>query len=153
MQAASSIYIREDLKTQLNNLKRNPKESYNDVIERLVNRTIDDEPLSADAIKGLEEGLNDIKKGNLISVRSTSDVGGIGFYKIACVCCQSDQAAGKNAGSAAIGGMASGGGRTGSGAPANTPCCHCRPAIGGYVATTDSRGLGNICGRSRGYRR
>ncbi|MDO8872713.1 MAG: hypothetical protein Q7V05_08305 [Methanoregula sp.] len=67
MQAASSIYIREDLKTQLNNLKHNPKESYNDVIERLVNLTVDDEPLSADAIKGLEEGLNDIKLGNLIS--------------------------------------------------------------------------------------
>ena len=67
MQAASSIYIREDLKTRLNNLKRNPKESYNDVIERLVNLSIDDEPLSADAIKGLEEGLEDIKKGNLIS--------------------------------------------------------------------------------------
>jgi predicted CopG family antitoxin len=67
MQAASSIYIREDLKTQLNNLKRNPKESYNDVIERLVNLTVDDEPLSAEAIKGLEEGLCDIKKGNLIS--------------------------------------------------------------------------------------
>jgi predicted transcriptional regulator len=67
MQAATSIYIREDLKTQLNNLKRNPKESYNDVIERLVNLSIDDEPLSADAIKGLEEGLRDIKKGKLIS--------------------------------------------------------------------------------------
>ncbi len=66
MQAASSIYIREDLKTQLNNLKRNPKESYNDVIERLVNLAVDDEPLSSDAIKGLEEGLDDIKKGNLI---------------------------------------------------------------------------------------
>jgi len=67
MQAASSIYIREDLKTQLNNLKRNPKESYNDVIERLVNLTVDDEPLSAESIKGLEEALDDIKKGNLIS--------------------------------------------------------------------------------------
>ncbi|MDD1683556.1 MAG: hypothetical protein LUO98_06955 [Methanoregula sp.] len=67
MQAASSIYIREDLKTQLNKLKRNPKESYNDVIERLVNLTIDDEPLSAEAIRDLEEGLDDIKKGNLIS--------------------------------------------------------------------------------------
>ncbi|MFA6333799.1 MAG: antitoxin VapB family protein [Methanoregula sp.] len=66
MQAASSIYIREDLKTQLNNLKRNPKESYNDVIERLVNLTIDDEPLSAEAIRGLEESLDDIKSGNLI---------------------------------------------------------------------------------------
>jgi predicted CopG family antitoxin len=48
MQAASSIYIREDRKTQLNNLKRNPKESYNDVIERLVKLIVDDIPLSAD---------------------------------------------------------------------------------------------------------
>ncbi len=56
-----------DLPDQLNNLKRNPKESYNDVIERLLKLTVDDEPLSADAIKGLEEGLSDIKKGNLIS--------------------------------------------------------------------------------------
>jgi hypothetical protein len=32
-----------------------------------VNLTIDDEPLSAEAIRGLEEGLDDIKKGNLIS--------------------------------------------------------------------------------------
>jgi predicted transcriptional regulator len=71
MQAASSIYIREDLKTQLNKLKRNPKESYNAVIERLVNLTIDDEPLSAEAIRGLEEGLDDIKKGNLISEENT----------------------------------------------------------------------------------
>ncbi len=67
MQAASSIYIREDFKTQLNNLKRNPKESYNDVIERLVNLTVDDEPISAESINGLEEGLDDIKRGNLIS--------------------------------------------------------------------------------------
>ncbi|MEI7858187.1 MAG: hypothetical protein WCH85_11910 [Methanomicrobiales archaeon] len=67
MQAASSIYIREYLKNQLTNLKRNPKESYNYVIERLVNLTVDDEPLRAEAIKGLEEGLEDIKKGNLIS--------------------------------------------------------------------------------------
>lgn len=66
MQVATSIYIREDLKTRLNQLKRNPKESYNDVIERLVNLTIDDEPLSAEAIEGLEEALSDIKKGNLI---------------------------------------------------------------------------------------
>ncbi|MFY9749233.1 MAG: antitoxin VapB family protein [Methanoregula sp.] len=66
MQAASSIYIREDLKTQLNSLKRHPKESYNDVIERLVNLAVDDEPLSEDAIAGLEESLKDVRQGNLI---------------------------------------------------------------------------------------
>ena len=66
MQAATSIYIREDLKNQLNSLKRHPKESYNDVIERLVNLAVDDESLSEDAIKGLEEALDEIRQGKLI---------------------------------------------------------------------------------------
>jgi predicted transcriptional regulator len=66
MQAATSIYIREDLKDQLNSLKRHPKESYNDVIERLVTLAVDEEPLSEDAIKGLEEALEEIRRGQLI---------------------------------------------------------------------------------------
>jgi len=61
MQAASTIYIREDLKEKLRELKRHPKESYNDVIERLVTLSEDNEPLNAEAIKGLEEALEDIK--------------------------------------------------------------------------------------------
>ncbi|MFA4825069.1 MAG: antitoxin VapB family protein [Methanoregula sp.] len=66
MQAASSIYIREDLKTQLSSLKRHPKESYNDVIERLVTLAVDDEPLSEEAIQGLEESLQEVRQGKLI---------------------------------------------------------------------------------------
>jgi hypothetical protein len=66
MQAASTIYVRKDLKERLNGLKRHPKESYNDVIEHLVSMALDDEPLSEEAIKGLEESLEDIRKGNLI---------------------------------------------------------------------------------------
>ncbi len=66
MQAATSIYIREDLKDQLNSLKLHPKESYNDVIERLVNLAVDEEPLSDDAIKGLEESLLEIRRGKII---------------------------------------------------------------------------------------
>jgi predicted CopG family antitoxin len=66
MQAATSIYIREDLKDQLNSLKRHPKESYNDVIERLVIMAVDEEPLGEDAICGLEEALEEIRQGKLI---------------------------------------------------------------------------------------
>lgn len=66
MQAATSIYIREDLKDQLNSLKRHPKESYNDVIERLVTLAVDEEPLGKEAIKGLEEALLEIRLGQLI---------------------------------------------------------------------------------------
>ena len=66
MQAASSIHIREDLKCQLNSLKRHPKESYNDVIERRVNLAVDNEPLSKEAIQGLEESIQEVRQGKLI---------------------------------------------------------------------------------------
>jgi predicted CopG family antitoxin len=67
MQAASTIYIRQDLKEKLQELKRYPKESYNDVIERLIDLSVDEEPLSAGAIKGLEEALDDIKNHRIYS--------------------------------------------------------------------------------------
>ncbi|HOT03878.1 MAG TPA: antitoxin VapB family protein [Methanolinea sp.] len=67
MQAATTIYIREDLKNKLQELKRHPKESYNDVIERLVSLSIDSEPLNDDAIQGLEEAISDIKQRRLHS--------------------------------------------------------------------------------------
>jgi predicted CopG family antitoxin len=67
MQAASTIYIREDLKEKLQELKRHPKESYNDVIERLVTLSVDYEPLNAEAIKGHEEALDDIKHHRIYS--------------------------------------------------------------------------------------
>lgn len=67
MQAATTIYIREDLKDQLTTLKRHPKESYNDVIERLLTLATDEEPLSEETLAGLEESLDDVRSGNLIS--------------------------------------------------------------------------------------
>lgn len=48
-------------------LKRHPKESYNDVIARLLDMAIDDEPLSEEAIRGIEEALEDIRAGRLYS--------------------------------------------------------------------------------------
>ena len=65
MQAASTIYIREDLKEKLQALKQHPRESYNDVIERLVTLAEDQDPLNDEAIKGLEEALEDIKQHRL----------------------------------------------------------------------------------------
>jgi predicted CopG family antitoxin len=67
MQAASTIYIREDLKEKLQELKHHPKESYNDVIARLIASSVDDEPLNEEAIRGLEEALDDIKHRRLYS--------------------------------------------------------------------------------------
>lgn len=67
MQAASTLYIREDLKQKLQDLKRHPKESYNDVIERLLSLSIEDTPLNDAAIRGLEEAVSDIRNKRLHS--------------------------------------------------------------------------------------
>jgi len=66
MQAASTISIRADLKDQLAALKRHPRESYNAVIERLLTLAVDEEALGEETLAGLEESLEDVRKGNLI---------------------------------------------------------------------------------------
>ena len=67
MQATSTISIRKDLKERLQALKQHPRESYNDVIERLVTLAEDQDPLNDEAIKGLEEALEDIRHRRLHS--------------------------------------------------------------------------------------
>jgi predicted CopG family antitoxin len=60
MQAASAIYVQEDLMEKLQGLKRHPVESYNSVIERLVTSSGDHAPPYAESIQGLEEELDEI---------------------------------------------------------------------------------------------
>jgi len=66
MHAASAIYIREDLKDKLQELKHHPNESYNSVIERLLTAPGDHDQQCAEAIKGLEEALGDIRNHILV---------------------------------------------------------------------------------------
>lgn len=61
----TTIQIQPEVKESLDQLKKHPRESYNEVIKRLVESRIDDEPLSAEAIEGIEEALGDIRKGRL----------------------------------------------------------------------------------------
>ena len=61
----TTIQLQPEVKEHLNLLKRHPRESYNDVIKRLVGSRIDEEPLSDEAIEGIEEALGDIRKGRL----------------------------------------------------------------------------------------
>ena len=77
MQAATTIYIREDLKNQLTSLKRHPKESYNDVIERLLNLAVDDVLLSEESLQGLEESLQDVRQKRLISEKEIMEKYGV----------------------------------------------------------------------------
>jgi len=67
MTATTTICIDPKVKDKLTSLKRYSRESYNSVIERLADMAVDEEPLSDEAIRGIEEALEDIKKGQLYS--------------------------------------------------------------------------------------
>jgi predicted transcriptional regulator len=64
----TTIKIRVPLKHRLDSLKIHPRESYTDVIERLVEMAVDDEPLSDATIKAIEESLEDIKLGRVYTL-------------------------------------------------------------------------------------
>jgi len=59
----TTIQIQPEVKESLDQLKKHPRESYNEVIKRLVGSRIDDEPLSEEAIEGIEDALRDIREG------------------------------------------------------------------------------------------
>jgi predicted transcriptional regulator len=61
----TTIQLQPEVKASLDQLKKHPRESYNEVIRRLVGSRIDEEPLSEEAIEGIEEALEDIRKGRL----------------------------------------------------------------------------------------
>lgn len=65
--SATTVWITSANKDRLEGLKRHPRESYNDVIGRLLDMAVDDEPLSEEAIWAIEEALEDIKEGRLYS--------------------------------------------------------------------------------------
>ncbi|CVK32962.1 DUF7557 family protein [Methanoculleus bourgensis] len=66
--ASTTIKIDTELKDRLNTLKLHPRESYNDVIERLVAIAVDEEPLSQETIRDLERSLEDLKAGRVYTL-------------------------------------------------------------------------------------
>jgi len=64
----TTIKIKIPLKNRLDSLKIHPRESYTDVIGRLVEMAVDDEPLSDATIRAIEESLEDIKKGRVYTL-------------------------------------------------------------------------------------
>jgi predicted CopG family antitoxin len=63
MADTTTIVIRQETKARLDDLKRHPRESYNDVVDRLASMATDDEPLSDETLKRIEEALEDLKQG------------------------------------------------------------------------------------------
>lgn len=61
----TTIQIRKALKKKLEELKAYPNETMDQLIERLADSKIDYEPLSEEDIKGIEQGLADIRAGRV----------------------------------------------------------------------------------------
>lgn len=68
MPQVTSVRMRTDTKALLDDLKLNPRETYDDVVRRLAEAAYDDEPLSAEEIEAMEEGIADLKAGRCRSL-------------------------------------------------------------------------------------
>lgn len=63
----TTVQVQTKVKDKLEKLKVHPRESFNDVIERLVEGQLDDEPLTDEELHDIEAALEDIKAGRVIS--------------------------------------------------------------------------------------
>ncbi|GAB6284951.1 MAG: hypothetical protein STSR0009_11510 [Methanoregula sp.] len=55
------IRIRKETKESLTKFRTHPRETYDQVISRLITSQTDREPISEDTLKAIEEGLADIR--------------------------------------------------------------------------------------------
>jgi predicted transcriptional regulator len=61
----SSILVQRAVKERLDSLKLHPRETYNEIIVRLIDCSEESEPLSTSTIDALEKGLKDLKEGKV----------------------------------------------------------------------------------------
>ncbi len=67
--AMTTVQIRLKTKEKLDNLKIHPRETYDELIDRLADAAYDDEELSDEEIAGIKESEEDIKAGRVRSLR------------------------------------------------------------------------------------
>lgn len=71
MATSTTIKLGTATKARLDGIKIHPRETYDDVINRLVDCAIDEEPLSDETLAHLKEAMEDVKAGR---VRPMKDV-------------------------------------------------------------------------------
>ncbi len=67
--ALTTVQLRPETKEKLNGLKLHPRETYDELIDRLADAAYDDEPLSEDEIKDIRQSEKDIKAGRVRNLR------------------------------------------------------------------------------------
>lgn len=68
MTGITTVRMRAETKALLDDLKLNPRETYDDVVRRLAEAAFDDEPLTAEEIAAMEEGIADLKAGRVYTL-------------------------------------------------------------------------------------
>ena len=69
MQSSTSIRVSTLVRDRLKEFKVHPNESFDDVIGRLLDSAIDEEPLSDETIQAIGESLEDLKAGRVYTLK------------------------------------------------------------------------------------
>jgi len=67
--AMTTVQLRAETKKKLDDLKLHPRETYDELIDRLADAAYDDESLSDEELGAVRESDNDIKAGRVRSLR------------------------------------------------------------------------------------
>lgn len=67
--AKTTVQLRPETKEKLDDLKLHPRETYDDLINRLADAAYDDEALSDEEIEDIRASERDIKAGRVRSLR------------------------------------------------------------------------------------
>ena len=65
----TTVQLRAETKKKLDDLKLHPRETYDELIDRLADAAYDDESLSDEELGAVRESDNDIKAGRVRSLR------------------------------------------------------------------------------------
>lgn len=68
MTGITTVRMRADTKALLDDLKLNSRETYDDVVRRLAEAAFDNEPMTAEEIAAMEEGIADLKAGRVYTL-------------------------------------------------------------------------------------
>ncbi len=71
------IRIRKETKEALTKFRVHPRETYDEVITRLISSQTDKDPISEETLKAIEEGLADIRNGKTRELNEFCDDHGI----------------------------------------------------------------------------
>lgn len=69
----TTIQVDRKVKDRLESMKAHPKESYNEIIKRLISISYDEQELSEQTVRNIEEALEDIKRGRMYTTKQVKE--------------------------------------------------------------------------------